>query len=94
MPAEPAMIDPRPTLKLTTDTFQFSDDARLYRFLTGAAKSEELEAVVALEDEPFELTTDAMLAQIEAYRIEREAGSTKRAVLKSIRVMLAAVRPQ
>jgi hypothetical protein len=82
--------DPRPTLRLTTDTFLFANDARLQRFLTGQARAEELEAVAAIGDEPYEITTDEMLSQLDAYREERKSGEVKRAVLKDIRVMLAA----
>ena len=84
-------VDPRPTLKLTTDAFVFADDSRLHRFLTGAARPEELEAVEAIGDEPFELTTDDMLAQIADFHAQRQSRREVSRVLKSIRVMLAAV---
>jgi hypothetical protein len=87
--------DPRPTLKLTTDAFLLADtgehsQARLERFLNGQARQEELEAFAAIGDEPYEITTDAMLAQLDAYQVERAAKSETSKVLKTIRIMLAA----
>ena len=82
-----ASIDPRPTMKLTTNEFLFASDARLERFLLGRAESGELEAAEAIGVVELELSTDAMLAQIAEYRANRE----KRKVLGTIRIMLAAV---
>lgn len=81
------MEDPRPTLKLTTDTFLFAWQPRLDRFVDGAATSAELEAVEAIGGDPPEFTSDMMIAQISEYRANRE----QRKVLGTIRIMLAAV---